>query len=297
MTDSYWNKIIPVNIPSQNNHIVFKRGLTFTAYYNNSVLRDQYKYCQSWNGFTVYDANLKANTWILTTNFYNEEAANIWKNNCMGWTNTNCNLEVENNQIINNPTIKNIFDYTKTTIKDWKYTFWIIPYAPTYDGNATDWRQYAIDWAFSIWEISVKLSDKTSDDVLKTNVDNFQFKPRFVTNITWSLARDWFVVWARQDSDLIVNKNLTATDPENIYLEYWYFDESSTDVYKKYKAYNKSWTTLNLSFKLSETWIFNPKVSWYQDPSGQINKTVLWTKQTTKLYTNLTQVWTLSKDV
>lgn len=165
-----------------------------------------------------------------------------------------------------------------TTISSWTPLSYNLPfrvYSPTFKTWATNWQQY-VDWSFTINNVRVTLSDGWWLTTLHNSLD-FDFRPPYITGLTWSIIDNWLIVWSPQDWNISVNAWWT----KNILLEYWYFDWWNHNAH----------SNLSMSYRLNTASSLNSIVSWRQ--SNQSSLTNFWTS-TSPIITQLIQNWTLS---
>lgn len=222
LKDKWWNPIIPVKTSSW--WIV--RDLNFSTYYDNSLYLDQYK---------------KVWVWITTTWYYNWRATGINYDDLEIWQDKELSKKFST-PILNNGT--------------WVWNYWILfkSYSPTYLWWVSDWRQYA-NWNFTLKQnITVKLSDASSANNL-INVVDFQFKPKFYTEITWDLIDNWIVVWAKQESVLELIRN-DWTLNWAIYLEYGFIDDEKVIKHQKHENFDLTFEKISIWRSIS-SWVKN----------------------------------------
>lgn len=237
-----WN-IININFILRdqfNNYILpvpWVRNLTFALNYNNDLYLNQYN--RTWNSWVE----------ISPVNWSTFTPWTIWSN------------------LINN-----------TTISNWTPLSYNLPfrvYSPTFLAWATNGQQY-VDWSFNINNVRVTLSDQA----IPTNIFNtlgFNFRPPYVTNLTWSIINNWLIVWSPQEWNIIITTGWT----KNILLEYWYFDWWNHNAH----------SNLNMNYRLNSASALNSIVSWRQSNHTSLTNFLT---ATSNIITQLIQNGTLS---
>lgn len=231
ISDKFWNYILPVKKANWDKI----RDLNFQFFYKNNLYANQYN--KNWQ------------SGIKSTKFYNNQE--IWEKNL---------LDIKLNKTKVSNTIDDI------SIKDWQYKIWFKAFVPTHKKDATDGRQYAF-WNTKLIEPTVNLSDNRLEffSLYEDEID-LQFKPKFITSIAGSLIENWLIVWIRQDSNLLINKNFGVSwKPDNILLEYWKLVWTSKKIHDNFDlSINKSWSWQNIasgnqtnSDLLTKTWLIN----------------------------------------
>lgn len=247
--DEFWNYILPVK--KQNWEKI--RDLSFRINYNNTLYANQYN--KNWP------------SGIKSTNFYNY--TEDWSNSSLLGIGQNLNFS------------KNNID--DTNIKDWQYKIAFKTYSPTYYENTNDGRQYAY-WNVELKTPTIKLSDYPTPFSLWWNLD-LQFKPKIVTSIDWSIINQWFVVWARQDSNLQITKtnwSIWNFNNWNILLEYWKMD------------WNQKNPHTNLDLNFLKSWSWTKISSWNQRNSSSLTQSWLNTIWRNNFSTLLRQIWKIA---
>ena len=206
LKDKYWNAVIPV---LRSDYTVL-REITLDYRYNNDLYLNQYT--NEWSSGILLTSLI--DDYLIDKSLdYTEQ---IW-------------THIKSNKTIN---IGNT---------NWKYTAKFKIYAPTYEAWASDGREY-VDGNFDINNIEVWLSDITGKKILTLNNNkiDFQFKPLYKLDIAWSLEDSWIIEWIKQDSSLNIKQNKTTSTQTQIYLEFWWEQESLEKLNLKYSTIDNS---------------------------------------------------------
>ena len=180
---------------------------------------------------------------------------------------------ITNEQTIWEETISNTINSMNST---WTYSAKFKVYAPTFSEVATDGRQY-LNWNFLINKITYSATNWDTWWEFNETID-FQFKPLYSLDFKNDLKDSWIVEWLTQDSILDINKQTSDSINANIYLEFWW--KQDTDSLSK----------LDLAYITSSSSTSKNFYKNYWDNTNISNTTSLWTvnSNTNKdLYTNL----------
>ena len=249
LKDKYWNEIVPAQKSSWGQ----LRALTFQTNFTNDLYLDQYK--------------RSGESWIYATKFYNKTPWNYTMLEI--WENKNWKSEF----------------IAPSSANTSKYWISFKPYSPTYDKNAKDGRQF-VDWIMKLLTPITVYDSAWSWVKSLIPAQELQYRPKFYTDLTWSLIEKWLVVWGRQDSKIHMKTNELWILKWNIYLEYWYIDE--TTPWDKHKAHKN--LVLNYNRDKSNNWL--PIISWKKPLITNLTK---FTADTADIFTSLHQKGTLSK--
>lgn len=226
----------------QSNWTTLIRSITLTSNYNNSLYLNQYNKTWAWVEVSGFDDSVYSNSLI--------------------WNSQTKSTTVNNKA--NN---------------DWDYNLNFKVYSPTYNSSASNWQQF-VDWNFRINNVTATLTDSYSWVLPDTSNIDFQFKPLYTTDITWSIiANNKFIVGTTQTWTISV----TSWWSKNVYLEFWYYDSSSSPTHKVHPK-------LNLQFTNSSSTNYNDVKEWKQ--SSILSLSYFW-NSTSNLFTKLTQSGTL----
>lgn len=226
----------------RSNGTTLQRSIEFILNYNNSLYLNQYNKLWSWVDISWVD-----NPALVASTI---------------WTNINKNVTI-----------------TDKNNNDWLYVQDFKIYSPTYSSSASDWRQF-VNWNFNINSINLQLSDKIPSDTIQSTTIDFQFKPLYVTNITWSVRDNWFIVGSTQTWVL----NVTSAWTKNVYIEYWYYDPLFPEPHLSHPK-------IDLNYKKTAAASWDISAEWYTNPYSSLS--LFWTS-TSNILTKLVQSWSLN---